>query len=453
MSPREDQILELTEIVEEGEPLAPSLGPGAGIEAELNDLFADFDGNRSTDAARKNENDDDIDFDAIFSEADEEPGGFTTEHGSETVNHGDGPEEGQEDGGLDLDSLFEDDTAVSGDSGSDQVEDSSGAQGFELDSLFDEEEEPEADPMAHALQPKGEQEIGLDDLFMEDEGIDEAQGFSEEKRTGAEPLELDDFFAEDTGATSRGNRTSIPEFDGTVEEIEDFDLSDLPEKGSSGGVEELMLELADENESDQTSEFLIEQDEFLPVTEGAGGGADLSELDALIAGLEGEEQAEEEGEGPAPKKQEFVLEIEQEFSLEEEGEPSQLPSDLLEAGFETEMIEKASPDSELVFERMLPRIEQEITQRVEERMAAVSADWTEREQNLLLAIDRMEKENESLRAMIEDLPESISKEELARFKQELKEELAAELKRSVPEEAANVIREEISALMKTLSEE
>jgi hypothetical protein len=105
MSPqsREDQIIELTDIFEEGVPLEPSDGGGqeAGIEAELNDLFADFDSSlTSTETVRKGGDDDDIDFDAIFSEEEEISSG---DEASE-LSHSD-----QEDEGLDLDSLFEDD--------------------------------------------------------------------------------------------------------------------------------------------------------------------------------------------------------------------------------------------------------------------------------------------------------------------------------------------------------
>jgi pilus assembly protein FimV len=443
MSPqsREDQIIELTDIFEEGDPLEPSDGggQGAGIEAELNDLFADFDSNRtSSEAVRKSGDDDDIDFDAIFSEEEEISNGDEA-----SLSHPD-----QEDEGLDLDSLFKDDLTSSEDK--ERVITSTETQGFELDSLFDNDPESGDEETAPAPQAKDVQVAGLDDLFL-DEGNEDETVSLDENSSGEELLELDAIFEEEAkSGFSRSSGMDMPEFDGTVEEIEEFDLSEVSAEFAPGKDEHFTSEPEKAAEPEPASrKLLLDQEELFSEAEEGGGGADLSELDALIAGLEGEEQAEEDL--PAPGKQELVLDVPQEFKLEDDDENG-LPKDLLEAGFEPQAVDEIEQlDHDL--ESLLPRIEKEVMERVEERMTAVHAEWAEREQNLLLAIDRMEKENESLRSMVEDSPASVSPEELAQFKQELKEELAEELKKLVPSEAAKVIREEISALMKAISDE
>ena len=445
MSPRsqEDHIIELTDIIEEGEPLDSSggdSGPGGGIEAELNDLFADFDSNRPGSEPKKGKTDDDIDFDAIFAESEATAG--QAEEGS--FSESDAGE------GLDLESLFEEDDASPEGLRTEILGVEGEGEGIELDSLFEDEDQESG--VAENVSANN-RTSDLDDLFMDDEVL-AAEGKS--SNSDQQAPDFDSLFADVAESGSRTEREDIPEFDGTVEEIEEFDLSDLSAEISLEGDEELTLEPEGDGAGSGASseDFLMDLEEPARPVESStgGGGADLSELDALIAGLEGEEQSEEE-ELSHPSTQAYILDDEQEFKLDEESE-GDLPKDLLEAGFETEAVETLSTEAaDAEFERVLPRIEEEVAQRIEERMAALSADWTEREQNLLLAIDRIEKENESLRSMLEDRSETVTREDLDKFKQELRAELSAEMKRSVPEEAAAVIREEISALLKSLHEE
>jgi pilus assembly protein FimV len=441
----EEKIIDLVDVVEEGEPLESAPAPtGSGIEAELDELFADFDKVNAKASGQTEEADAPIDFDAIFSE-DAGTGEQATEKG------GAAPEEEAD---LDFDALFDDDQPVVGKTGGEDAH--TAEEDFELGTIF--AEETGAQPADEPDLPKeGEQVIELEDIFSD-------EALSAMPASQSDSLDLDRFFGEDRQAESGSD---IPEFDGSVEEIEEFEIDEVQQKDTLDGKPAFSLDEfeqfdlgtdKEEAHADELVEGLADEESSeLPdaTTEWKSGGEDLSELDALIAGLEGEEQPEEETQEPVLSLDETMIE---QKATEEESpvdavEESDLPQELLDAGFEPARPEPASGSTTNDIDHLMSHIEEEVFSRVETRLAEVTAEWNERERNLLLAIDRLEKENESLRSLIEDRPEPVTREELAAAREELMAQLVIELKRVVPAEAAKVIREEISALMGSLKEE
>jgi pilus assembly protein FimV len=434
---REDQIIDLTEIIEEGDPMdaSPDAVHGEGKEVELDALFADLEGNRTdADAGREAETGE-IDFDAIFSEAERAAGGQDLEENASGE---------MEDESLNFDALFaeedEPETARTGDAPSSDAE--SVEMSLELDSLFNDGEDPVRDDADSASEQKEAGPVGLEDFFTDEPESAAVSISGEAAQADSDTLEFKALYEDE----------ALPEFDGTIEEIEDVDLSGLSaeEDELSEGDEQKNIEPLEAPEPASPDILMAPEEPFSTSDDLMGEGADLSDLDALIDGLEGEEQTESE----VPARLQTDVQIE-EFSLEEDEEgEAVLPRDLLDAGFEVEAVKDGAPEHEQRdLEQLLPRLHEEIAHQVEDRTAALSAEWTEREQYLLTAIERLEKENESLRALLEERQDAVTGEDFARYKQELKEELVAELRRSVPAEAAKVIREEISALMKSLSEE
>jgi pilus assembly protein FimV len=437
---REDQIIDLTEIIEEGDSMdaSPDAVHGEGKEVELDALFADLEENR-TDADGREAESGEIDFDAIFSEAERAAGRQDLEENASGE---------VEDESLNFDALFaeedEPEAAKTGDAPSSDAE--SVEMSLELDSLFNDGEDPVRDAADSASEQKEAGPVGLEDFFTDEPESAAASISGEATQEDAGTLEFKALYEDDLDEDK-----GLPEFDGTIEEIEEIDLSGLSaEEDELGEGDELKNFEPLEAPEPASPDTLMALEEPFSASDLMGEGADLSDLDALIDGLEGEEQTESD----VPARLQTDVQIE-EFSLEEDEEgEAVLPRDLLDAGFEAEAVKDGAPEHEQrELEQLLPRLHEEIAHQVEDRMAALSAEWTEREQHLLSAIERLEKENESLRALLEERQDAVTGEDFARYKQELKEELVAELRRSVPAEAAKVIREEISALMKSLSEE
>jgi pilus assembly protein FimV len=437
----EEKIIDLVDVVEEGEPLesAPA-ATGSGIEAELDELFADFD-KVNVKAGQTEDADAPIDFDAIFSE-DAGTGEQATDKGGAAPD---------EEADLDFDALFDDDQPVVGKTGGEGAH--TAEEDFELGTIF--AEETGAQPVNEPDLPKEEEQvIELEDIFS-DEALNAMPA------SQSDSLDLDRFFGEDRQAEAGSD---IPEFDGSVEEIEEFEIDEVQPKGTTDEASAFSLDefeqfdLGKDTEAAHADELVEEladeESSELPdaTTEWKSGGDDLSELDALIAGLEGEEQPEEETQEPVLSLDEPIEQkATEEESPEDAVEESDLPQELLDAGFEPSRPEPASTTVDI--DHLMSRIEEEVSSRVENRLADVTAEWSDRERNLLLAIDRLEKENESLRSMIEDRPEPVTREELAAAREELMAQLVMEMKRAIPAEAAKVIREEISALMGSLKEE
>jgi pilus assembly protein FimV len=439
---REEKIIDLVDVVEDGEPLE-SAPPQAssGIEAELDELFADFDKVNAKASGPTQDVDAPIDFDAIFSEG----------AGAGEQSTGNGGAVPEEEADLDFDSLFEDDQPVLKTGGENAH---AAEEDFELGTIFAEEgsAQPVNEPDLHKEE---EQVIELEDIFS-----DEALNAMPASRNDS--LDLDRFFAQDKHGEAG---SEIPEFDGSVEEIEEFEMDEVQPEGkpalSMNQFEQFDLE-ADPEAPVQTDDLADELPDATP--DWKSGGADLSELDALIAGLEGEEQPEEETDGrvlpgdnpevmAAEELEDQARDEEEEFPIESEGGEADLPQELLDAGYVHERPESVLDPTPVDYDQLMPRIEEVVSSRVESRLADVTAVWNERERTLLLAIDRLEKENESLRAMIEERPEAVTREELAAAREEIMAQLVIEMKRAIPAEAAKVIREEISALMGSLTEE
>lgn len=360
-----EEIIELTNVVEEGEPFGDSPEDSTmgrvdetGLEDELDELFADFDENSSKREASE----------------DDEP--------------------------LDLGALFDEEDFAAKSSSAEDLDDEDGAE----------------------TEPKDE-DLDLSALFDDEDDEMETAGDNENAPYGVD----------------------IPEFEGEIEEV---DIEPAPAVGAELSLEEteeIEFEEADLSFDAEGAENEQDFDDLeFGVSEGDSAAEpddeeDLSELDALIAGLDEDVEGDGvDGGKRVESSEELIFDLDQEFNLdivEDRSEPG-LPEELANAGFEVTRESGRAGSSEPAADLdSVPaeRIDAEFAHRFEERFS----EWENEKQDLLQSMEQVRQENQELKEM------------LGRLKAEIQDDLQSR----IPAEAARVIREEIAAMAKDLSDE
>ncbi|MFW6324499.1 MAG: hypothetical protein ACOC0U_05485, partial [Desulfovibrionales bacterium] len=432
--PSREEVIELTDVVEEGnfvpepvEEVEPSAEAGReGLDKELDDLFADFETEEPVAQEISQESPKgSLDFDSIFDDND-------SMDADADVSGGGLSEDGEDP--FDLDDMFaEDAQSASAAEESSPAPDESMELEEELDidmdlSGFDEEEddlegiEPLEEIELEEITPEKDQEEIFEPAFQEEEI--EFEDLPQDQ--GEEDQQDEDLFA--AGEAD----DELLAFDEQSQEIESEQMD----------PDEIELESVEAGEDDDLE---LPQNDLEAAREEQTGD-DLAELDALIAGLE--EEIEEPGESADVQEKDPMLLMDQDFSLDDESpEDSELPENLVKAGFETDTSAPAGPvqenetGTEMDADKgsLAETVKQDVLQIFEEKVSSLQQSFEKQQSDLLNKLEEITQENEKLRQLLD------SKEE------ELKGSLLAEMKKEIPRQAADVIREEIAAMTEELS--
>lgn len=441
----DDEILELTDIIKKGE-FADAKGVAddvdVGFEQELEDLFAD-----DAEDVAASINDDsagDAEMEAALEAATDAP--------AETA-----VAEPAADEELDLSELeFED--------GKDKTEDAAAA-----------------DEGSDSLDLSG-----IDDL-LDELGDDDAQSGASAASTVDEALESMSTAEEPEAAAPNADEDLSVSDDDLDALLEDFPTDDIDERAAAPAVEaaeqsvdedefDIDAELADMLE-DETTEDILEAAEA-PKAEAAApeaSDADVDELDALLAEDKGDElELSADMELPAGDEEN------EDLGGLAAGDADVSNADLSDTDLDDELtavmdehpVTEAEPETpaeaapmpsdngfnaEHAIQEILGRIdglEQKLAQDMDAKIEAALGSLSERMDSRLGELEQKIEEAGSQAELPEDMPTRADLDAFKEsFTEELKSDIKADMEKAVPAAAAQVIREEIMALLQEEEDE
>ena len=482
---QDEQIIELTDVVEEGDlEEAESLSSAeetadADLDKELDDLFAEEDTEEqltesSSADASSDEDEDDLDLDALFDELDRESSEYEPEEAGQEgeEEHEDmmasGREESQEAASLPVDDEAEFDALLEGldESGPGRSEPAAQAAADETDAPVQEApEEVQAEP---AEEDAPAEEAARDTAPAESErepaSSEAAAGLEDEPKAGTAAA-VTEAISRLENETER-LRSKIGELEQRTSETSSEDdletkitslLNDLPQdaplwsKIEAAVAQKIEASRPPEKEADDAQENALgklqEQIEALQSKQ-----ADLEERVAAQSEAEGSQIPQEDVIG---KVQEQIESLQSKHSSLEEQLAAKTDNNDLQSRI-SETLEHLPADHPL-WNRVEQCVSEELERAVEQRFQELSSRLETIEERLHkldeLDPDRIQAVSREIESLQSSQESKLERSEWQEASSKLKEELREEIEKAVPAAAATIIREEIQALSEDLDEE